>query len=131
MNIIVIDDDLHFRDFLKFHIENNLGHKVILTCKYDDISNTGYISDATILLMSVGLTELNKFNLVKKILWQYPHLNVLAIFSKLEDIMLKPYLEAGFKGFILRSDIERNLKVAINKLYMGEYYIPYCNVCIE
>jgi DNA-binding NarL/FixJ family response regulator len=121
MKLILVDDNVHFREDLKFFIENRLIHDVISEANNgEDFLRLENIDEADIILMDLLMEKLNGFEAAKKILRRFPHLKIIAMSMNTEQTIQARLCEAGFKGFINKSEIFACLEAALQSVYSNK-----------
>jgi len=126
MKLIIVDDNNEFRANLKFFIEQKLNHLVIAEAssgeEFLEIDQS-LIREADIILMDIMMGPLDGINTTKKITWHYFDLKIIAVTMHIEKVFLTQIIEAGFKGFVLKTNIFNTLEKALNDVYSGRLYI--------
>ncbi|NOQ24203.1 MAG: response regulator [Bacteroidales bacterium] len=123
MKILIVDDNDQFREDLSFFLEHNLKHKIIAeAANGEEFLELGNIIEADIILMDLNMKEINGFESTKKILWQYPLLNIIAITMDYNNAILDKLIETGFKGFVYKTNIYEMLEMAIQTVNSGKLF---------
>jgi len=125
IKLIVVDDQPHFREGLKTFVQNELDYEVLA----DVGSGTEFLSlynigQTDIILMDIEMPELNGMETSKKILWQYPHLKIIAITMYKDKAYLKELIEAGIKGFVHKTSIYNDIEDAIKNVMENNLHFP-------
>ena len=124
-NIIMVDDNLQFRSSLKTYLESRLGCNVFAEASNSiDFLSLPNIASADVILMDIVMDEMDGFEATKRALWKYPYLKIIAITMHTEKIYLIKLIETGFKGCVFKTDIFKQLAVAIKTVMGGKLYIP-------
>src|SRR5208337_3934994 len=125
IQIILVDDNIHFRTYLKDYIEIELGYTVVAEASngIELLSLPGNINP-TVILMDLVMDEMDGYETTKQILWRNRYLKVIAVTFHLEDVYLVRLLETGFKGCIFKPDLYNQLPEAIDAVVKGRWYFP-------
>jgi DNA-binding NarL/FixJ family response regulator len=125
MKLILVDDNIHFRDDLKFFLENKLVHQVIAEVENkEDLYALGNLSEADIILMDLALENLNDFNERKKILMYFPQLKIIAMIMKTSNAILQKVRENGFKGYLFKTEIFTSLETVLQSVCTDKFVFP-------
>lgn len=123
LNVIVVDDHATFRDGITFYLKEILEHNVIGQFSNGiEFSNTELVTQADIILMDIEMPKLNGFDAIKMVLWHYPMLKIIAITSYRHKTFLKELILAGFKGCVLKDEVNNELEKAMYMVAEGKLY---------
>ncbi len=125
LKIIVVDDNKTFRKGIKFYIENMLKHEVIN--EFDNgesFVNSDSFIIADIILMDIEMPKLDGIEAVKKALWRFSELKIIAITNYKDKAYLTELIGAGFKGCVFKDNIYEELKKAIDSVMNGHIFYP-------
>lgn len=127
MKIFLVDNNKKFRDNLKLYLEGHLKHQVIgeASNSIDFKENIHHIVD--IVLMDIKkkvlINTITTYNCLKGI----KDGNVIAI-SQHNDLGDTRILQSiGFKGFVSKDNLYRDLEDAINTVASGKLFYPNKN----
>lgn len=124
VKIIVVDDSATFREGLRFFIENMLFCTVIAEAsnghEFLQLKNK-HLAD--IILMDIQMPTLNGIEAVLNDDNNYLR-KFIAISSFEDKVYLTQLLETGFKGYISKNNIYKELKKAIELVAAGCLYFP-------
>lgn len=133
MNVFLIENNSKFRESLKLFIEEHLHHRVVgvvsdvneIESNFDTTTNTSidvYLVD----LKRIVLNNFNTINIIKNRNTSQS-LNCIALsqYSELADTYT--LLNAGFKGFVSKENIFRDLETAISAVVSGNLFYPKGN----
>ena len=125
MKIVLIDDNKEFLENLEYFVVHKLGHTVIgsYTNGLEFIDSIPS-NKPDIILMDISMPETDGYALTKMINWNYNHINVIAITMFTNKAYLEKLIGVGFKGCVFKSDVFKELPVAIELISEGEYYWP-------
>lgn len=124
MKVYIVDDNQKYIDSLRMFIEGHLHYSVVGIAFNGKQFIDEYNGTADVILMDINMPVLNGLRATKLSFWNNCELKVLAVsqYSHIAD--LKQLVEAGFKGFVSKTNIFSELKNAINAVYKGELYFP-------
>jgi len=131
LKVVIIDDNDIFREGLRFFIENKTDWEIIQEeTSGGEFLKQNYKQQADVILLDINMLKLNGIDTVV----QYFDKNaptptkVLAITSHLSDFQLQRLIVAGFSGYILKKDIYKYLKEAVEQVIEGRvYFHQYIN----
>lgn len=126
MKLILVDDNVAFRQGLREYLENELGHEVIAEVGSGEefLALKNKIWEADIVLMDIVMEGLNGIQTTKAVLEDIYRLKVVAITLNIEDSYLVEFVEAGFKGFINKNEIFKTLEPTLHNVMCGRYIFP-------
>ncbi len=125
MNLIIVDDNEMFREFLRDFLTNKLQHLVIAEATSgEEFLKLENIHDADIILMDIDMQLVNGLVATKKILYLHSKLKVIAITLLIEEIFLEQLLEIGFKGCVFKTDIFEKLQTALYEVNHDRLFYP-------
>jgi two-component system nitrate/nitrite response regulator NarL len=81
-------------------------------------------SSADLILMDIEMPEMDGILAVKKILWKYRSLKLIAITMYQDHVYLKNLVEAGFRGCVFKQQLFTDLKDAISVVMKDQLYFP-------
>lgn len=126
MKLIIVDDNSDFRDNLRFFLEQKLNHIVIAEASSGEeflALNEKIIRDADVILMDIIMNRLSGIETTRRITWVHFNLKIIAVTMHIEKIFLDQIIEAGFKGFVLKTNIFNTLEKTLNEVYNGKLHI--------
>lgn len=124
LKIIIVDDNLKFRQGLRFYIENILNYSVINEAENGmDFMELPNRNLADIILMDISMPEMDGI-LTSKNLLSERKTRIIAITSYEEQTYLNELIEVGIKGCVFKKDIYEHLNLAIKKVMNHDYYFP-------
>ncbi len=132
MKLIIVDDNSEFRDNLKFFLEQRLNHVVIAEASSGEeflSFNEALIRDADIILMDIMMNQISGIEATRRITWLHFNLKIIAVTMHIEKVFLDQIIEAGFKGFVLKTNIYNTLEKTLNDVYYGKLHIDNKLIC--
>lgn len=125
--IIVADDSPSFLQALYLVIARNKNYEIIDTCSNGfELLNSPYLSSADLVLSDIEMPEVNGIEAARRISYINPKLPMIAITMHLEKVYLRTIIEAGFKGFIYKPNIYKDLFEVTDKVLQKKYVFPDC-----
>ena len=123
IKVAIVDDHKMFRDGIAYILNSTEGYQVIWTadCRQDTLDNlkTNY---PDILLVDISLGDENGIDLTQEIIELYKDISILGLSMHHEEEYIVSMLEKGAKGYLLKDSGVEELKKALQKLTVGEYY---------
>lgn len=123
--IVIIDDHPALRQGLRIFIESDTDFTV---CGEAEDSNSAIrvLNDTNpdIALVDISLeSELAGLELVRAISSRFPKINILVLSMFDENIYAERCLRAGAKGYIMKSEAQEKILLAINRILSGKIYL--------
>ena len=75
-----------------------------------------------IVILDIGMPNLNGLTATRQILQAQPHQKILILTITDEEQVIREILEAGARGFVLKSDAARDLVAAVEALQAGTMF---------
>jgi two-component system, NarL family, response regulator NreC len=124
INIMLVDDHTLFRSGLKMLLEKQADLAVVSenACAADAIASVGK-DGADLVLMDIGLPDINGLEATRLIKEQYPHIKILVLTMHNDEPYLLKALEAGASGYMLKEAASTELVSAIRTAMKGEMAI--------
>ena len=123
IKVAIVDDHKMFRDGIAYILNSTEGYQVIWTadCRQDTLDKlkTNY---PDILLVDISLGDENGIDLTEEIIELYKDISILGLSMHHEEEYIVSMLEKGAKGYLLKDSGVEELKKALQKLTVGEYY---------
>lgn len=126
MKLIIVDDNSEFRENLKFFLEFKLNHIVIAEAASGEeflALNESIIREADIILMDIMMNQISGIEATRRITWLHFNLKIIAVTMHIEKVFLDQIIEAGFKGFVLKTNIFNTLESTLNDVCFGKMHI--------
>ena len=123
--VSIVDDNKAFRDGLRFFIENQTDWEIIS----EESTGVDFLkSELTrlpqIIFIDINMPLLNGIETVYRFFEKYYRYDIVVIGITMyaNDYQVQTLIEAGFKGCILKKDVYRCLKPAVDKIIGGGVY---------
>jgi DNA-binding NarL/FixJ family response regulator len=121
VNILIADDHELIREGIKVHLEKQPGWTVCAQ------ANNGRQAvelarrlKPDIVVMDIAMAELNGIEATRQIRKAFPRIQVLILTFQESEDLIREALAAGARGFILKTDAARLIKLAITALLEGK-----------
>jgi DNA-binding NarL/FixJ family response regulator len=123
INVAIVDDHQLFRSGLHFILENEPDLEVIIeSSNGKQFLNSLKEIKPDVVLMDINMPEMDGVEASRLAIEKYPDLNILVL-SMYSDIeYYNTMIDIGVKGFILKDIENKELAVAIRKVYNGGNY---------
>ena len=119
LRILIADDHEVARQGIRALLEGHAGWEVCAEAKDGreavELANT---VNPDLILLDIGMPNLNGLEAARQILASYPELPVLILTMHDSDQVVREVLRAGARGFLLKSDAGRDLVAAVEALQM-------------
>ena len=123
IKIIIADDHRMFREGLK-EILSKEKHIVIVDEAGDGAETLEKMArhQPDVVLMDIDMPEINGIETTRKILREHPETRVLVLSMHSDSKYILSMLEAGAKGYILKTSGKEEMIAAINTIAHGDSY---------
>lgn len=121
--IIIVDDHDIFRDGIRSILTlDNIADVVAEASNGRDFLNLLEVHVPDLVLMDIDMPVMNGIEASKKALEKFPWLNILVLTMFSEEKYYYEMVEAGVKGFILKSCNKSELEKAIQDVCAGNLF---------
>jgi DNA-binding NarL/FixJ family response regulator len=125
LKIILVDENSAFSTALKKLLEMQFKCEVIAVVSDGDaLLSLPTLIRADVVFMDLSLPQLNTYKAMEEINWQYPNLKVLAITEIYESVYLRKLIENGFKGCLIKRNLNENIGIALDRILDNKLYFP-------
>lgn len=81
-----------------------------------------------VVLMDIGMAEMNGMEATRRLHHELPDIDVLIVTMHFSEELVKEAMLAGAKGYLLKTDVDRELIAAIRTLCRHEsYFSSHCD----
>jgi DNA-binding NarL/FixJ family response regulator len=125
VKFFIVDDSQPFREALSIFLTNELSATVVgeATNGLEAIRDENILS-ADIIIMDIVMKELDGISTARKLLWEFPHLKILAVTGNEESVFLRQLVHTGFYGCVFKNQIFNELSSASDNLMSGRRFFP-------
>jgi DNA-binding NarL/FixJ family response regulator len=123
ITILIVEDHVMFRESIRFILSSSEKYEVI------GVASNGreFLDELTqripdIVLMDIDMPVMNGIDATQEAILKYPDLKVLALSMHGDHGHYKKMIEAGAKGFVLKSAGINQLSAAIDEVANGNVY---------
>jgi DNA-binding NarL/FixJ family response regulator len=128
MKIFLVDENEKFRANLRLYLEGYLYHEVVGETS-DEMHVNLYINQkADIFLINLNSSIIANYINSPFFCPVASSCKAIALSQHKEIIDSQILLKLGFKGFVSKENLYRDLENAINSVYAGELYYPIENL---
>lgn len=121
--IVLVDDHLLFRDGLRLLIENEgLGSVIGEAENGQEFLSLIENEKPDLVIMDIDMPIMNGIEATEKALEKYPDINILVLSMHGDQHHYNQLINAGAKGFVLKSAGKQELESAIKSLAAGDCY---------
>lgn len=126
IRIIIADDSEVFRNGVVELLKEKDHELLVVGSAANGMEALNLVQDLKpdLVLMDVEMPVLNGIEATKTILQQFPHIKIIAWSMSSERWVVREMVEAGARGYLLKSTRVEELLLAIQRLAGGENY--YC-----
>ncbi|MBN2165336.1 MAG: response regulator transcription factor [Marinilabiliaceae bacterium] len=123
--VIITDDSPSFIQGLVLMIGSNSLFEIIATCSNGlELLQSKDLLRADLLLIDIEMPVMNGFEAAKKISFIEPKLPMIAITMNRTTVFLRDVVMAGFKGFVYKTEIHKDLFDTIEKVLTNKFVFP-------
>lgn len=124
LRIMIADDHDIVREGLRSLIEGQPGWQII----GEAVDGRHAVREAkrlrpNLVILDIGMPELNGLDVIRQILKAQPHTEVLVVTMHESEDLIRQALEAGARGYLLKTEAARHLVSAIKTLAEGKPYL--------
>jgi DNA-binding NarL/FixJ family response regulator len=123
LKLLLVDDHEVVRRGLAALLEGNDGWQIV--GEAEDGRSAVSLAQETlpdVVVMDVGMPELNGFEATRQILRVLPHTEVLILTMHDGEQLVREVIDAGARGYVLKSDAGRQLVAAVHSLGRHQPY---------
>lgn len=123
--LLIVDDHRLFAEGIRFLIEQSTDYEVVrMLHKGNEVMPFLSKNDLDMVLLDIDLPDISGFEVATMIRSRYPRIKILVL-SMVNDLQsTKRMIDAGAMGYCNKSAGREELFRAIQKIVMGEVYLP-------
>lgn len=123
--IIITDDNKVFIEGLKLLLSDYSEFEIIATYFNGyELLNSNLLSEADLLLIDIEMPQLNGIEAGIKINTLYPKLLMISLSMHLDKVYLSDIFAAGYKGFVYKPNVSKNLIEVIRLVLKKKFVFP-------
>jgi DNA-binding NarL/FixJ family response regulator len=124
-SVVIADDNPTFVDGLKILLERRPEIDV-LACYYsgDELLNDDKYGYADLILLDIEMPGKNGIVTAKRINFNYPQIKIIAITMYQDQVYLQQLIEAGFRGFVNKTEVGEKLLDVIHSVMDNTFVFP-------
>jgi DNA-binding NarL/FixJ family response regulator len=123
LRILVVDDHDIIRRGVKALLTANVGWEICGEAKTGkEAVALAEKLEPQIIVMDISMPDLNGLEATRRIHKILPDTGILILSLHFSDQLLRDVVEAGARGYVLKSDTDRDLVVAVNLLACGKTF---------
>jgi DNA-binding NarL/FixJ family response regulator len=123
--LLIVDDHRLFAEGIRFLIEQSTDYEVVrMLHKGNEVMPFLSKNNLDMVLLDIDLPDISGFEVATVIRSYYPRIKILGL-SMVNDLQsIKRMIDAGATGYCNKSTGREELFRAIEKILMGEVYLP-------
>lgn len=124
-NIIIADDNSEFIEGLRLILSKDSKYQILDTCSNGlELTKNENLAKADLLLIDIEMPEMNGIDAAIAVNYDYPKLPMIALTMHQEKVYLNEIICAGFKGFIYKPDVPKQLAEVIHLVKNDKFCFP-------
>ncbi len=125
IKIIITDDSLHFKKGLQ-HLLSAFGKFEIIATYSNgkELVEADMVGKADLLLTDIDMPILDGIEAGKRVNFRYHSLPMIALTMHLEEVFLEEIIGAGYRGFVYKPDISKELIKVIDRVLQNKFSFP-------
>jgi DNA-binding NarL/FixJ family response regulator len=124
IKIAIIDDNLSLLEDLQSELEKTDSIEVVFTAP-NGVTCLNYLSSfktealPEVILMDISMPKMNGIETTEQISTLFPAIQVIMLTTSEEDEQIIASIQAGAKGYLLKTESSENIKTAIKEVRTG------------
>lgn len=125
INTIIADDSKTFLEGLHFMLSKSKRFNVIDKCSNGkELIESDQLINADLILTDIEMPEKNGLEAARLINFSHPSLPIIAMTMHVEKVFLTEIIETGFRGFLYKPDIPKELFNVIDSVFKKKLSFP-------
>jgi len=126
---IIADDSPTFLKALSLIFSHNKHFEIIDACNNGvELLNSPFLQDSDLVVTDIEMPEMSGIEVAKQLNNLNPKLPIIAITMHTDKVFLRTIAEAGFKGFVYKPNVYKDLFKVINKVLNNQFaFSEYIN----
>ena len=122
--ILLVDDHELMREGLRSILEDEEGVEIVGEASNGrEAVSLSRTLDPDVVVMDVGMKELNGIDATRQIRGEFPEIEVIALSSHSDSRYVSAILEAGACGYVLKANAYADLRKALQAARQGKSYL--------
>jgi len=122
--ILIVDDNAHMRETLKYLISRQPGLKVIgEAASGQQAMDYIHKQQPDVILMDINMAPVNGFEATRKLARLFPSLKIIGLSVNREPSYARNMISLGAKGYLTKSSPSSEIIDAILRVSGGEIYV--------
>jgi len=124
IKVLVVEDNVEFRQFVRNSIEDELG-PIEITEAFDGLSAVQVALDLKpdLMILDIGLPNLNGLEIAKRVIEGSPASKILFLSQESSKDIMQEAFKIGARGYVVKSDAGRELRTALRAVLRGDRFV--------
>ena len=124
IRVLIVDDHRMFREAIRERLSEDASIEVVGEAG-DGAEALRQVDslEPDILLLDIGLPDLNGIDLTRRLLKDHPVLKIIALTAYSERFFVEEMIKAGAKGYVVKTASAKDLAEAVKAVAEGDMYL--------
>lgn len=120
IRVLIVDDHTILREGIRSLLERESDIEIVGEAGDGEeaVAKAGEL-EPDVVLMDIGMPKMNGIEATRRIRQKYPHIRVLILSMHDDEEYVRPLMQAGASGFVLKRSATTELVVALRAAYQG------------
>ena len=125
IKILIADDSRTFLEGMKLLLSRTPNYKITgIFPNGLELLKSPLLRTADVLLIDIEMPVMNGIETAKRISYEFPHIPMIALTMHVEKIFLNDIISAGFKGFVHKPEVSKQIDLAIGQVLKKQLIFP-------